>query len=286
MDVLVYKLSFLAFLQAFALWSVAGSVGEYAKRLGSGLLVSGMIVPWLTTLPETIVTIKLASSGYPIAGLYNCVMSAVFDLFLIAPLIGYKGKERLAPAVFAPVPLLLLAMVHYEGGKAVLEQAVEGVALLAIMFALSLAASYGPATFNISFQGVLELLAALSALGFASIEFSNTVTALTAAIGSERLGGTLAAILTSLPDAIYAVRAGLKGSVEEAMAEISGCIIHDFLEAPAIAMIFSKLILYAQDILLLLAYTIAATVFVAVGRGRQKMVGAILFTAFLLAGIL
>jgi len=281
---LLEKLVIIASLQAFGLWAISGAVESAAAMLGRGVLVAGLVIPWLTTLPETIVTVKLCAAGYPVAGLYNSIVSAVFDMFIVFPLIARTRRAdfRVWPAVISPLPLVVVAVLAGEtaGEGIVLTGTAIGASMLAICIAFQLAVVRG-ATAKIHFDPMvtIELLSGLSALTFASIEFSNTVTALTALM-PERLGGTIAAILTSLPDAIYALRAGVR-DVDAAVAELAGCIVHDFLEAPAIALMLSKLVLYKQDIILLAAFTAAAAMLVKAEPRHRPVLGLAMFTVFL-----
>lgn len=265
------RLALLAMLQSLALWSISGSIEQSTRRLGSGPLFSALIIPWVTTLPETLVTVELVASGYPLAGLYNAVVSAVFDMFIVVPLVGLN-RRILIPALVAPLPLLALFLVH--GGSVILiEGRLIGIAMLLLCILLCVIAGGTSFTIgNVSLQTLLELLSGLSALGFATIEFSNTVTALTAVIGNERLSGTIAAILTSLPDAIYALVA--RG--ESGLAELSGCIIHDFLETPAVTLLLGgRLVITWFDALLITLFIVFGAILLTT---RKKWFGALAFT--------
>ncbi len=270
-------------LQAFSLWSIASGVEAEIRRIGAGPLVSALIVPWLTTLPETVTTVKLAVSGYPVAGLYNAIYSAVIDFFIVVPLVASRRDLwRLYPAVVAAALFAALSIGFgaYREPVVVSSPWLGGSMLIATLV-LSFLAGIGSYSIRLSGQNLLNLASGMAALTFASWFYADYATLFTALIGNEAVAGVVNAYLTSVPDIIYAIVA--RG--ETGTAELAGCIIHDFLEAPGLALALGKLVVSPFDVMLTLGFTGAATVFLIVPRKMRLLYGATVFTVFTILGL-
>jgi len=274
--------SFLLGLQAFSLWSIASSVEGELRRLGIGPMASALVIPWLTTLPETITTVKLAASGYPVAGLYNAVYSAVIDLFLVAPLIMRRREAwRLYPALLSAGLFAALAVAYgAHRGTVTISSPWLGSGMIVATMALSVLAGLGAVTTTMAGRNLLNLLSGLAALTFAAWYYAEYATMFAAMIGNQALAGIVNAYLTSMPDIVYAIVA----HESSGLAELSGCIIHDFLEAPGFAAALGKLVVGPKDLAITLAFIAAALPLLRLRRNRV-VYGMAVFTMFTVLGL-
>ena len=225
-----------------ALYFITAALCDLIDKLGSGRLFSWIIVPTLTTLPETITSVVLALGGYVLASIYNLLYSAVFDMCIMLTYFYCRKLPRYALYVILTSPLLFLLLCN---ANIIIEGYVglglwTGLAALAALLLLTGVPVIEKPTTRIKIRDVRELIVNLvlvmfnlAALVATCLELSARVEALCAALG-QNVGGLLAAYLTSIPDALYSAVATEKLSVDEGLAELSACICHDFLETPAV----------------------------------------------------
>jgi len=198
------------------------------------------VYPWVTTLPETLVSTVAAINGYHVTSIWNAVFSATFDA---AAVYGVSGIRSARPIRFKPVGLLIpvvlggfiFAILLMPDGKLNL---FDGFILYGYLIAVTAAAiaMYG---FRVRVdRGTVSHLVSLVATAGIGLVFSYYVMALADLVG-QRLAGVVAAALTSMPDIIEAVVYGIESDV--AQAEVLGCIVHDFAENMATAAIVAGL---------------------------------------------
>jgi len=278
-----------------AMWSLSSALQNAVEQLGAGRLFSFFIVPWLTTFPETLTTIMLVRAGYPIAGLFNGVFSAVFDLFLVLPLLTLG--QRVVLGLFMPLGLGLVLIpftVLFLDLK--LSAWWEGAILVAVCVVLTLlpALKGGFEKRELSAPQlvslILTIVASVIALVFTTLQYVSYVESMCAQLGEE-IGGILSAYLTSLPDAVYALVLREEGEVEEAIGELWACVVHDFTENFGFAPLFGGVVTTTMtDIVLSIAVILAFVIAVATRRlvideyARLALFG--LFAAFTVTAIL
>jgi Sodium/calcium exchanger protein. len=198
------------------------------------------VYPWVTTLPETLVSTVAAINGYHVTSIWNAVFSATFDAAVVY---GVSGVRSARPIRFKPVGLLIpvvlggfiFAILLMPDGKLNL---FDGFILYGYLIAVTAAAiaMYG---FRVRVdRGTVSHLVSLVATAGIGLVFSYYVMALADLVG-QRLAGVVAAALTSMPDIIEAVVYGIESDV--AQAEVLGCIVHDFAENMATAAIVAGL---------------------------------------------
>jgi len=244
-----------------------------------------VVYPWITTGPETITTILLVLRGYPVAGLFNSIFSAAFDLAVIglaAIRFGMVDVRRVVPlGVISALSAFALIGVSYDG----LLDFNDGVLLLSVLGIAMLFAAFG---YGVSYgrfkHGVGPAVVGLLAMLPAAWLLSRVVEMLCAYI-PESLAGVVSAVLTSMPDVIVALVYGLES--EEAIASIYGACLHDFVESIGLAALVAGLLGSAIPVpnpyhLAVVLAAIAMTWIFVMSYGRVTPVeGAILVIAFL-----
>jgi len=187
------------------------------------------IYPWITTLPETVTTVLLATGGFYTAALYNSVFSAVFDLAVGLGLvaIAYRVVEFRLVDLAALSSIAAFAFIAADlDGLITLNEGLMLYAFLAFTIMYSIA-KYGMFRGRITGYDALRIVAGLLVLGALGFWYYKNVEALIPYVG-EKLGGIISAVLTSIPDVIVALVYGL--SEPEAQAELLGAVAHDFIE--------------------------------------------------------
>jgi len=229
----------------FALWALSYSIQSTTEQLGTTRFVNIFLIPWLTTLPETISAIQLARAGYPLAGALTFAGSAVFDLGLVLVILGFRHQltKSLAIAKVVALPLILAFIFSKQNGIFVVHGTWLGVVLIAICIGVTLWASLGEGFFKPQLSRV-ELVATVITWIASIISFTYMCFTYASFLESmcellpQSWVGIANAYLTSLPDAIYAGVLREKGEVDEAIGELWSCVIHDYTEVPGFALLF------------------------------------------------
>lgn len=232
-----------------ALYFVTAALCDSIEQIGAGRLFSWLIVPTISTLPETITSVILALDGYVIASIYNLIYSAIFDLCIMLTYFYCRKLPRYALYVIFLSPLLfyVLCNVNYLVDGYVGLGMWTGLAALAALLLMTGLPGIEKPVLKLETRDVRTIIANtflvlfnLVALVSISMDLTTRIEAICAKLGQD-IGGLLAAYLTSLPDALYGAVATEKMSVNEGLAEIAACICHDFLEVPAVAAIVMAL---------------------------------------------
>ena len=244
-----------------------------------------IVYPWITTAPETLTTVFLVLQGRPVAGLFNSVFSAAFDLAVVglaAIRFGSINMRSLVPlGVASALSALALVGVSYDGYLTFS----DGVLLLTVLAVLMLFAAAGYGVEYGAFKyGPAAAALSLAAMVPASWLLSKGVDMLCCYV-PEYLAGVVSAVLTSLPDVIVALVYGLES--EEAVASIYGACAHDFVESIGLAALAAGFVGVAvpvpkpQHLAVVLAAIMMSWIFV-MSYGRITAIeGAILVVAFL-----
>ena len=130
---------FLEFIYTlFTLYILSQSLTQQIYEVRLGRLFTYVVIPWVTTGPETITAVIMLLKGLPVACLFNCIFSAIFDLFLVMPIIAVSYRFRTGSTIrLDPRPWLLLIPVltifTYFGLDLRIESFVEGVALTSLV---------------------------------------------------------------------------------------------------------------------------------------------------------
>jgi Ca2+/Na+ antiporter len=250
-----------------ALYFITTALCDLTSKLGTGKLFSWVIVPTLTTLPETITSVVLALDGFDLAALYNLAYSAVFDVCIMLLYFAYRRLPAypvMAMLLGLGVFGLVVSYGYIAHGYCCIDYVGAVILIIALLILTGLPA-LEPIRITISRRelgvNLVLTLFNLAALVMVSYELSLRVEAFAVKLGEE-IAGVLAAYITSIPDALYAAVASEKLSVEEGLAELAACVIHDFCETPAI-MAYAKTIELGQpvpvDMTLLVPVTIVVT---------------------------
>lgn len=196
---------------------------------------SFVVYPWITTLPETLVTLMYFLGGYTTAGLLNSVFSATFDYFVVVGLSAVLHSTIVIADIFLVIMCLVSGLAF---SFTILDSqltVVDSVMLYAILFVMLL---YGirkmgrpkPSYGLIGLVAGLALSTPLSYMIYLSGE------GLIGVLG-EKYVGVLSAVVTSIPDLIVALVLGLDS---DALASLLGCIAHDFVENIPTAVIIAS----------------------------------------------
>jgi Ca2+/Na+ antiporter len=197
------------------------------------------VYPWVSTFPETLVSIITAVFGYPITAIWNSVFSATFDAAVVFGVSGI-GKR----VVFRPVKLVIptvvggfvfASLLAVDFSVGVFDGFILYIYLIAVTaIAISL---YG-FRIDVRKENLVKHILGLFAIVVAAVVFSFYVVALANLI-NQKIAGVVAACLTSIPDLVVAAVYGIDSEVSQ--AEILGCITHDFAENMATAAIVAGL---------------------------------------------
>jgi Ca2+/Na+ antiporter len=222
-----------------------------------------VVYPWITTFPETLVSVITAVFGYPVTAIWNSVFSATFDAAVVFGVSGIrKGK-----VVFRPVKLVVPTVIGgFIFASLLVDYSVsvfDGFILYIYLIAVSTIAItvYG---FRIDArkENLVRHILGLFAIAIAAVVFSFYVMALASLI-NQKIAGVVAACLTSIPDLVVA--AVIDSEVSQ--AEILGCITHDFAEnmatAAIVAGIFGKEIVDANPLLTAMVTSMTMVVLIA-----------------------
>jgi len=251
-------LSLQFIVSLFALWSLSYSVETSAEALGSTRFVTVFLVPFLTTLPELISTVYLVMSNHPVAGLLTFVGSAVFDLFLVLPILArgdYLDRTIVLLLLFCMLPLPVTMLVLIDMKWHIVTQLLLNagitlrskplglvLTLLGVVVTLLVAVWGTHKLFNPEYRGaqllatIITFVSAVIAFTYTCMEYSSMITALCSYIPGN-IAGILNAYLTSLPDAIYAAAAAQEGHTDEGIGELWSCVVHDYTVVPGIALL-------------------------------------------------
>ncbi|RLC36591.1 hypothetical protein DRH29_04250 [candidate division Kazan bacterium] len=243
-----------------------------------------VVYPWITTAPETLTTVFLILEGRPVAGLFNSVFSAAFDLAVVglaAIRFGSINMRSLVPlGVASALSALALVGVSYDGYLTFS----DGVLLLTVLAVLMVFAATG---YGISFgrfkYGGLWAALSMVAMVPAAWLLSKGVDMLCGYV-PEYLAGVVSAVLTSLPDVIVALVYGL--DTEEAIASIYGACAHDFVESIGLAALVAGLMGAAvpvpkpQHLAVVLTAIMMSWIFVMSYGRITRIEGAILVVSF------
>ncbi len=242
----------------FGLWSLSYSLETSAEELGTTRFITIFLVPFLTTLPELVSTYFLVVSGHVLAGVLTFVGSAVFDLFLVLPILA-RGVQLdckvvtillLCSLVLPVVALALIDMKYHivlsftTNAEVTIHSKILGMflTLLGTVVTLLVAVWGTHRLINAQLGGakliatVITLVSAVIAYAYTCISYASIVTAICNYI-PESIAGILNAYLTSLPDAIYAAAAKEEGHIDEAFGELWSCVVHDYTVVPGIALL-------------------------------------------------
>ena len=244
-----------------------------------------IVYPWITTAPETLTTIMLVLRGLPVAGLFNSIFSAAFDLAVIgiaAMRFGVVNVRRVVPlGVVSALSAFALLGVAYDG----LLDFNDGVLLVSVLGIATIFAAFG---YGVSFGrfkwGPVPAVIGLLSMIPAAWLLTRTVELLCMYI-PESVAGIVSAVLTSLPDVVVAVVYGLES--EEAIASIYGACLHDFVESIGLAALVAGLMGCTIPVpspchLAVVLAAIATTWIFVMSYGRITPVeGVILVVAFL-----
>ena len=249
------------------------------------------VYPWVTTLPETLVSTVAAINGYHVTSIWNAVFSATFDA---AAVYGVSGIRSARPIQFRPVGLLIptvlggliFAILLMPDGKLNLFDGFILYGYLITVTAVAIA-MYGFRVRVVRGALISHVVSLVATAGIALV-FSYYVMALADLVG-QRLAGVVAASLTSVPDIIEAVVYGIESDV--AQAEVLGCIMHDFAENMATAAVVAGF--YGVDVVdanpvltsLAVAMTIVGLVTALGDRDIDVYDGALLIEIFILLAI-
>ena len=222
-----------------ALYFITTALCDLVDKIGAGKFFSWVVVPTLTTLPETITSVILAIDGFDLAALYNLVYSAVFDVCIMLLYFASKTLPRypFVAMLIGITTFVTAALAGYELYGCFCLDYAAGVVLLIMLLVLTVLP--GIESLEIKIGGrklgvnLILVMFNLAALVLVSYELSLRVEAFAVKLG-EDIAGVLAAYLTSIPDALYAAVASEKLSPEEGLAELAACVIHDFCETPAV----------------------------------------------------
>ena len=248
-----YLLDF--FWTLFTLYILSQSLVSQVYSLGYGRVFTFIVIPWVTTGPETISAILMLLKGYPVACLFNCVYSAVFDLFLVTPLIALSiiVKHRVPIQLDSKpwITLLIVAFIFAIFGLDLkISTIVEGSILTALVSVTVLPLIwYGlnehfrrseeVRTPSQTIVYIVTLFVTLYAFGVTAYRFGELASNLANFIPQE-WAGLWVAYLTSLPDALYAWFVSVE-EIEDAIGELWSCVIHDYTEGIGLPVIASKL---------------------------------------------
>jgi len=261
--VLVGELIALVFL----IWLNCSVIVEFARSLKIGYVTALFFVPFFVTLPELITSTVLAQYGYGLASFMNAAFSVVMDLcftFAIFTLAYYRTCRNVLyiqcpritfPKAYAAVALLppvvtLCMFVDFTKMKLctvpALADPVDPI-ILFLMYVLLLVipSAYYLAvhsreveeiiieeekktTFISAYRQVVVFIISLISLFFLSYQFAERMDIVCTLLG-QKAGGILAAYLTSIPDAMFALAAFSPnlGEVKESLVELWGSSVHD-----------------------------------------------------------
>jgi len=250
---------------AFLLWLNNSVVVSFARRLRIGYVTALLFVPFFVTLPELVTCIVLAQHGYGLASFMNAVFSVVMDLcftYALFVLMYYYVSRKVllytqpqiitlpnAYMVIGLLPPLVLTCMIFDFDKLAIESKLvmddlwDGVILLSTyIFALVLPVAYMLATrrgqikivlpqyesYVPAWRDITIFIISLFSLMFLSYEFAERMDIVCSLLG-QKVGGVLAAYLTSIPDAMYALAAFSPRveEVKESLIELWSSSFHD-----------------------------------------------------------
>lgn len=264
------------FTLLFALWSLAYGIQSSCEQLGVTRFVTIFMIPWLTTLPETVSTVMLALRGFSLAGALTFAGSAFFDLFLAFTILGYRHEVTRAMILvkIASLPLILALLFNYRNGVFTVSGMWLGLLLIALCVVFTLIPALGEKFFAPRLTRaqllatIITLISSIIAFTYMCISYAQIVESFCHLI-PESWAGVLNAYMTSLPDAIYAGAVREAGRVDEAIGELWSCVIHDYTETPGFALLFgSSIILDVMDYVVVATVPIIFTIVMYVFRFR------------------
>jgi cation:H+ antiporter len=242
-----------------------------------------MVYPWVTTLPETLASTLLLIKGLHTASLYNSIFSAVFDLCVVI------GLTAIIYGVVEIRGLIDMALITALGGFLFLFLAFDRIitstdaVILYTVLIVSMVYGYfiGLGKPRISWSVVAVGLALSTVACYLLVEGID----LLCKYIPEAYGGVISAVATSIPDIIIALLYGLR--TEEAVASLYGCIIHDYVENIATAVLVASLagvpgLVVADVVATAVAVAVTALLIVlTTSYGRiTRFEGVILLSAF------
>jgi Ca2+/Na+ antiporter len=237
-----------------------------------------VVYPWVTTLPETLASTMLLIKGLHTASLYNALFSAVFDLCVVIGLtaIVYGAIEVRGLIDMALITALGAFVFLFIAFDSVITPT-DSIILYAVLLA-SMVYGYfvGWGRPRISWSVVAVALAVSTVACYFLVE---GVEVLCRYI-PEAYAGVVSAVATSLPDTIIALVYGLR--TEEAIASLYGCILHDFVENVATAVLVAGGLIVSDLVATATATALTALLIVlSTSYGRiTRFEGVILLSAF------
>ena len=250
---------------AFLLWLNNSVIVSFARQLRIGYATALFFVPFFVTLPELVTCVVLAQHGFGLASFMNAVYSVVMDLcftYALFVLMYYRVCRKwlmytqcepvVLPNAYMVIgllpPLVLVCMVFDFDRLAieprlVMDDLVDGLVLLmTYIFALVVPVVYMLATqrsklktalpqhetFAPTARKIFLFIVSLLSLLFLSQQFAERMDIVCSLLG-EKAGGVLAAYLTSIPDAMYALAAFSPRveEVKESLVELWSSSFHD-----------------------------------------------------------
>lgn len=251
----------------FLIWLNCSVVVSFARSLRIGYVASLLFVPFFVTMPELITSTVLAQYGYGLASFMNAIYSVVMDLcftFALFTIAYYKTCRNIlliqcprielppAYAVIALMPIVVTACMFTDFPDLkirtvpALTDLADAIVLLALYTFIVVAPSiYYLAvhrrevveiieesekriTFVPAYRQVVLFIISLISLFFLSYQFAERMDIVCTVLG-QKVGGIIAAYLTSIPDAMYALAAFSPRleEVKESLVELWGSSIHD-----------------------------------------------------------
>jgi len=251
----------------FLIWLNCSVVVNFARSLRIGYVTALFFVPFFVTLPELITSTVLAQHGFGLASFMNAIYSVVMDLcftFALFTIAYYRvcrkillmecpritfPRAYLAILALPPAVTLCMFIDFTKLGIAIppqLSDPVDPIVLL-LLYVLIIAApsiyylikqkeeveeiiieAEEKTTFASAWSQVIVFVISLITLFFLSYQFGERMDLVCSVLG-QKAGGILAAYLTSIPDAMYALAAFSPklDEVKESLVELWGSATHD-----------------------------------------------------------
>lgn len=195
-----------------------------------------VIYPWVTTMPETLASALLLIKGLHTASLYNAVFSAVFDLCVVIGLTAVRGAIEVRGLIDMALITSLGAFVFLFLVFDSVITPTDSIILYAVLLASMIYGYFaGWGRPRISWSVVAVGLALSTVSCYFLVEGIDILCRYI----EEAYSGVISAVATSIPDTIIALLYGLR--TEEAVASLYGCILHDYVENVATAVLVASL---------------------------------------------
>lgn len=213
------------------------------------------VYPWITTFPETFSTLLYILKGLHGAAIANSLLSGLFDasvVFGVSTIVHGDTDIKVTDLVFiAALSGIVFCLLVYDGCISY----TDSIILLVILVVASI---YSIARYGMYVERLSGISIARISIGFllsavTAYMLVSVVESIIPYVG-EFYGGTISAVLTSIPDIVVAYIYGLRSS--NSQSQILGCIMHDFVENIAV----SSIVAYIVSGAVFVVYDVAAAV--------------------------